>query len=62
VLRAEIYAVWAIVAGIAVGTKLASAPIELYILFVVVALLRILAYTYHWKLPHRSLRNQAVDQ
>ncbi|BDG35270.1 trimeric intracellular cation channel family protein [Saccharococcus caldoxylosilyticus] len=62
VLRAEIYAVWAIVAGIAVGTKLASTPFELYLLFVVVALLRILSYTYHWQLPHRSLRNQAVDQ
>jgi uncharacterized membrane protein YeiH len=62
VLHAEIYAVWAIVAGIAVGTKLASTPIELYILFVAVTLLRILSYTYHWKLPHRSLRNQAVDQ
>lgn len=62
VLHAEIYAVWAIVAGIAVGTKLASTPVELYILFVIVTLLRILSYTYHWKLPHRSLRNQAVDQ
>jgi uncharacterized membrane protein YeiH len=62
VLHAEIYAVWAIVAGIAVGTKLASTPVELYILFVIVALLRILSYTYHWKLPHRSLRNQTVDQ
>lgn len=62
VLRAEIYAVWAIVAGIAVGTKLASTPVELYILFVVVTFLRILSYTYNWKLPHRSLRNQSMDQ
>jgi uncharacterized membrane protein YeiH len=62
VLHAEIYAVWAIAAGIAVGAKLASTPVELYILFVIVALLRILSYTYHWKLPHRSLRNQAVDR
>lgn len=62
VLRAEIYAAWAIVAGIAVGTKLASTPVELYILFVVVTFLRILSYTYNWKLPHRSLRNQSMDQ
>jgi uncharacterized membrane protein YeiH len=62
VLRSEIYAAWAIVAGAAVGTKLASTPIELYILFVVVTLLRILSYTYNWKLPHRSLRNQSMDQ
>ena len=62
VLRAEIYAVWAIVAGIAVGTGLASTPVELYILFVVVTFLRILSYTYNWKLPHRSLRNQSMDQ
>jgi uncharacterized membrane protein YeiH len=62
VLRAEIYAVWAIVAGVAVGTKLASTPAELYTLFVIVTLLRILSYTYNWKLPHRSLRNQSIDQ
>ncbi|WP_035019573.1 trimeric intracellular cation channel family protein [Anoxybacillus flavithermus] len=56
VLRDEIYAVWAIVAGIAVGTGIAHSSISLYVLFVTVATLRILSYTYNWKLPNKSLK------
>ncbi|WP_297990820.1 trimeric intracellular cation channel family protein [Anoxybacillus sp.] len=56
VLRDEIYAVWAIVAGVAVGTGIAHSSISLYVLFVVVAALRILSYTYNWKLPNKSLK------
>ncbi|MBA2876449.1 trimeric intracellular cation channel family protein [Thermaerobacillus caldiproteolyticus] len=61
VLRAEIYAVWAIVAGLAVGTGLADSPIRLYMLFIVVAVLRILSYTYKWKLPNRSLQKETSE-
>ncbi|EMI09245.1 hypothetical protein F510_2650 [Anoxybacillus gonensis] len=56
VLRDEIYAVWAILAGVAVGTGIAHSPISLYVLFIVVAALRILSYTYNWKLPNKSLK------
>ncbi|OSX53689.1 trimeric intracellular cation channel family protein [Anoxybacillus ayderensis] len=56
VLRDEIYAVWAILAGVAVGTRIAHSPISLYVLFIVVAALRILSYTYNWKLPNKSLK------
>ncbi|MBA2877940.1 putative membrane protein YeiH [Anoxybacillus kamchatkensis] len=56
VLRDEIYAVWAILAGVAVGTGIAHSPISLYVLFIVVATLRILSYTYNWKLPNKSLK------
>jgi len=59
VLRSEIYAVWAIIAGFFVGVKIAKTPLELYLLFVVVAALRILSYTYNWKLPNKSLRMQS---
>ncbi|MDF2854939.1 MAG: rane protein [Neobacillus sp.] len=56
VLRAEIYAVWAIFAGLMIGLKIASNPWELYILFVAVTALRVLSYSHNWKLPSRSLR------
>jgi uncharacterized membrane protein YeiH len=61
VLRAEIYAVWTIVAGLAVGIELAKSSFELYVLFVLVAVLRILSYTYNWKLPNKSLRTYRVE-
>lgn len=54
VLRSEIYAVWAIIAGLAIATGLASSPIELLTLFVGIVTLRVLSYTYNWRLPHRA--------
>ncbi|MEB3749665.1 trimeric intracellular cation channel family protein [Geobacillus sp. FSL W8-0032] len=59
VLHAEIYAAWAILAGIAVGLKWAESPVELYVLFIAVAALRILSYTYGWKLPRRAVGEKA---
>jgi len=55
VLRAEIYAVWAILAGLIIGLKIASNPWELYTLFALVTALRVLSYTFKWKLPARRL-------
>jgi uncharacterized membrane protein YeiH len=55
VLRSEIYAVWAILAGLLIGLKIAANPWELYTLFGVVTILRVLSYTYDWKLPTRRL-------
>jgi uncharacterized membrane protein YeiH len=55
VLRSEIYGVWAILAGIIIGLKLANHPWELYTLFVLVTVLRVLSYTFDWKLPSRGL-------
>ncbi|AGE21785.1 trimeric intracellular cation channel family protein [Geobacillus zalihae] len=62
VLRAEIYAAWAILAGLAVGLKWAESPMELYVLLIVVAALRILSYTYGWKLPRRAVGEKAGEQ
>lgn len=62
VLRAEIYAVWAILAGLAVGLKWAESPMELYVLLIVVAALRVLSYTYGWKLPRRAVGEKAGEQ
>ncbi|TYS70517.1 trimeric intracellular cation channel family protein [Sutcliffiella horikoshii] len=59
VLRAEIYAAWAILAGLIIGFGIASSPLQLYILFVGIVSLRVLSYTYKWRLPNRSLQSAA---
>ncbi|RDI47357.1 trimeric intracellular cation channel family protein [Falsibacillus pallidus] len=56
VLRSEIYAVWAILCGVAVGLKMIDSPLELYGLFLITTVLRVLSYTYKWKLPNRPFR------
>jgi uncharacterized membrane protein YeiH len=56
VLRAEIYAVWAILAGFMIGLEIATDSWQLYTLFILVTGLRVLSYTFDWKLPSRSLR------
>ncbi|GIN61640.1 UPF0126 membrane protein YvgT [Robertmurraya siralis] len=53
VLSSEIYALWAILAGIAIGLKWAVTSFELYTLFIIITFLRVLSYTYNWKLPKR---------
>jgi uncharacterized membrane protein YeiH len=55
VLKAEIYAVWAILVGAAIGLKITTSPFELYTLFFIITTLRVLSYTYNWRLPNRSL-------
>jgi uncharacterized membrane protein YeiH len=54
VLNSEIYAVWAILCGLAIGLEITVSSVELYVLFVVVTLLRVLSYTRKWKLPKRQ--------
>lgn len=54
VLRAEIYAFWAIIAGLLIGYGFVSTPIQLYSLCVAIVILRVLSYTYKWRLPNRS--------
>lgn len=58
VLRDEIYAVWAMLAGliINVGWVDNQNPIQLYALFAVIILLRMISVHYHWKLPRRQFQ------
>ncbi|QMV44604.1 trimeric intracellular cation channel family protein [Cohnella cholangitidis] len=56
VLRDEIYAMWAIGAGLAIGIADLQKPWELFTLFIIVVLFRMLSVYYKWKLPRRSLR------
>lgn len=55
VLRDEIYAVWAMLAGLAVGMGWFKSTVELILLFAAVVFFRMLSVHYKWKLPRRSL-------
>ncbi|MBM7586965.1 putative membrane protein YeiH [Bacillus pakistanensis] len=56
VLRSEIYAVWAILAGLAIGIGIVNSSLELYILFVLTTALRVMSYLFKWRLPNRNIR------
>ncbi|QJD82567.1 trimeric intracellular cation channel family protein [Cohnella herbarum] len=62
VLRDEIYAMWAIGAGLAIGLADLQKPWELFALFMLVVLFRMLSVYYKWKLPRRSLRGSSGGQ
>lgn len=55
VLKAEIYAVWAAMAGILISFGFAQSDFWLYILFIAITALRILSFTYKWRLPTRQI-------
>jgi len=59
VLRDEIYAMWAIGAGLVIGSTGIQKPWQLIALFVSVVLFRMLSVFYKWKLPRRSLHAAA---
>jgi uncharacterized membrane protein YeiH len=56
VLRDEIYAVWALAAGFAIGWFRLRGTWELLTVFTLVVIFRLLSVHYKWKLPRRSLR------
>lgn len=61
VLRDEIYAVWAMLAGLSVGLGWAKTNTELVALFIIVIIFRMLSVYYKWKLPRRALHQGEVD-
>ncbi|WP_091157647.1 trimeric intracellular cation channel family protein [Paenibacillus sp. 453mf] len=56
VLRDEIYAVWAILAGLMIGLHIADSTVSLLILFGAVVFFRMLSVHYRWRLPKRTLQ------
>ena len=56
VLKDEIYAVWAIIAGFSVGLHITNTPVELYTLFILLVGLRMCSYIYKWRLPIKTIR------
>ncbi|QAY66027.1 trimeric intracellular cation channel family protein [Paenibacillus protaetiae] len=59
VLRDEIYAVWAMLAGFAIWLGWFHSTLDLLFLFVVITFLRMLSVYFKWKLPRRSLKTGA---
>lgn len=57
VLKSEIYAVWAVLAGLIIGFDLAQSPFQLYTLFILLVVCRVLSYTNKWQLPNRSIHH-----
>lgn len=60
VLRDEIYAVWAMLAGLAIGLGIFKSTVGLLLLFVLVVFFRMLSVHYKWKLPRRSLQTGSL--
>lgn len=61
VLKDEIYAVWAMLAGLVIGMGWMKTNLELLFLFVVIIGFRMLSVYYKWKLPRRSLKLTVND-
>ncbi|MGK7378364.1 trimeric intracellular cation channel family protein [Planococcus sp. 1R117A] len=57
VLRSEIYAIWAAIAGILISFDLVRSDLLLYLLFICITVLRILSYLYKWRLPTRHIHS-----
>lgn len=55
VLRDEIYAMWAVLAGFIVYFDITESQLFLISLFLIILVLRVLSYVYGWKLPKKSL-------
>src|SRR3954447_12278360 len=60
-LHADIYGVWAMLVGLVIGIGLVKQPWELYLLFMIIVVLRILTVLYNWKLPYRSIKDNQVS-
>ncbi|WP_136605928.1 trimeric intracellular cation channel family protein [Paenibacillus dokdonensis] len=55
VLRDEIYAVWAMIAGVVIGLNWIHTTWQAVLLFAVIVMLRMFSVFYKWKLPRRML-------
>jgi uncharacterized membrane protein YeiH len=59
VFKHELYALWAILVGICIGTGLVAGPISTYVLFVTLVLLRLLSLKRGWVIPKVFKAKQA---
>lgn len=57
VFRKEVYLFWAMLAGFVIGMGWAKEPYQLYILFSIILLLRIVSLRFDWYLPSRTVVN-----
>ncbi|ALC87548.1 hypothetical protein AM499_18320 [Bacillus sp. FJAT-22090] len=57
IFRSEIYALWAVLAGLAIGLNWIRGPYATYSLLIVIAILRLLSVYFNWNLP-RNIENK----
>ena len=52
IFRQEIYALWAVLAGVVIGLDLIRGPYTIFILLPIIVILRMLSVYFKWNLPH----------
>ena len=57
IFRSEIYALWAVLAGLAIGLNWIRGPYATYSLLIVIVILRLLSVYFNWNLP-RNIENK----
>ncbi|WP_246940369.1 trimeric intracellular cation channel family protein [Bacillus pinisoli] len=58
VFKAEIYAVWAALAGLLIGFNIIKGSYSLYFLFIALVILRMASLQYKWRLPVKAIGQQ----
>jgi len=53
IFHSEIYAIWAALAGLAIGLKLILGLYSTFFLLILIVLFRMLSFYFDWNLPHR---------
>ncbi|SFC60574.1 Uncharacterized membrane protein YeiH [Alkalibacterium subtropicum] len=62
IFHSEIYALWAILAGLIIGFDWVSGPYIAYTLFVAIVVLRIASVYYKWNLPHYFTAQKKISE
>jgi uncharacterized membrane protein YeiH len=62
VFRKEIYALWSVLIGLAIGFGWARFGMDLYVLFIVAVVLRMVSAVYDWQLPGRMVPDSGPDR
>ncbi|MEI4768055.1 trimeric intracellular cation channel family protein [Psychrobacillus sp. FJAT-51614] len=58
IFQSEIYALWAALAGLAIGLNLVRGPYAIFILIALIVISRILSVYFRWNLPRKVLKKQ----
>lgn len=62
VFRSEIYAVWAVLAGVLIGSGLIASPYGYYAILVGIVVSRMVSVYFKWRLPIKTLQQQGYDK
>lgn len=62
IFRSEIYALWAVLAGLVIGLDWIRGPYATFSLLIVIVILRILSVYFNWNLPRNIDNRRSVDK